>query len=266
MPNIINFFSDKKQNKIPISVITCYDYSFAKVVSQSEIDCILVGDSLGMVIQGNDSTIPVTLEEMIYHTKAVMKGSPNKFVICDMPFLSYQVSFDKAIENAGRIMKETNCAAIKLEGGDDFCIEVVERLVKIGIPVMGHVGLTPQSHLTLGGHKLQGREEKEAERIIKESKNLEAAGAFSIVFEMIPEKLAQTIQDSLLIPAIGIGAGRNLGGQVLVMQDLLGLNPDFNPKFLKKYSQLHSTVLSAFNLYNKEVKENLFPGEANIYL
>ena len=193
MRNIIEIFKKKKTGQVPISVVTCYDYTFSKIVSDTSIDCILVGDSLGMVIQGHDSTLPVTLDEMIYHAKAVRKGSPNKCIVCDMPFLSYQVSMEDAVRSAGRIMKETDCDAVKIEGGGEFIYEVTSKLVKIGIPVMGHLGLTPQSFQTLGGYKLQGKEISSQEQMKSDAVELEKAGNFSVVLEMIPETLGETI-------------------------------------------------------------------------
>jgi 3-methyl-2-oxobutanoate hydroxymethyltransferase len=264
MKNIISYFTNQK-NKQPISVVTCYDYSFAKIIQESEIDAILVGDSLGMVIQGHNSTLPVTLDEMIYHTKAVRRGAPDKFIIIDLPFLSYQTSLEEGIRSAGKAMKESGADAVKLEGGDGDSLELVYRLVEIGIPVMGHLGLTPQSYQTLGGYRVQGKDEKSAMQISTQSLALQDAGAFSIVLEMIPEVLGTKISSELKIPTIGIGAGRNTDGQVLVIYDLLGMNPDFTPKFLKKYSNLGTTILSALGSYHTEVIGKSFPEEGNIF-
>ncbi|MCG9873926.1 MAG: 3-methyl-2-oxobutanoate hydroxymethyltransferase [Leptospiraceae bacterium] len=264
MKNIISFFKEKK-NKEPISMVTCYDASFASIVNKSDVDCILVGDSLGMVIQGHSSTLPVTLDEMIYHTKAVKRGAPNKLLIADMPFLSYQTSLTEGIHSAGRLIKETNADAVKLEGSDKESLALVKRLVEIGIPVMGHLGLTPQSYQTLGGYKVQGKDSNSAEKMLKDSIALQEAGAFGIVLEMIPEKLGQEISQAIQIPSIGIGAGRYTDGQVLVIYDLLGLNTEFTPKFLKKYADLGYTILNSVNTYHKEVVDKLFPEDKNIF-
>jgi 3-methyl-2-oxobutanoate hydroxymethyltransferase len=264
MKNIISFFTNQK-NKQPISVVTCYDYSFARIIQQSDIDSILVGDSLGMVVQGHNSTLPVTLDEMIYHTKAVRRGAPDKFIIIDLPFLSYQTSLEEGIRSAGKAMKESGADAVKLEGGDGDSLELVYRLVEIGIPVMGHLGLTPQSFQTLGGYRVQGKDEKSANLIHTQSLSLQDAGAFSIVLEMIPEVLGERISQELKIPTIGIGAGRKTDGQVLVIYDLLGMNSDFKPKFLKTYANLGETIQTSLDQYHKEVIENSFPTKDNVF-
>ncbi|WCL49220.1 3-methyl-2-oxobutanoate hydroxymethyltransferase [Leptospira sp. GIMC2001] len=264
MKNIVNFFQEKK-NKSPISVVTCYDYTFAKLVAATDIDCILVGDSLGMVIQGHNSTLPVTLDEMIYHTKAVRRGAPEKFIIADMPFLSYQTSLEEGIRSAGKIMKESGADAVKLEGGNDDCFELVHRLVECGIPVMGHLGLTPQSYQTLGGYKVQAKDDASAEILLEDSMSLEEAGAFSIVLEMIPESVGKKVSEKIFIPTIGIGAGRYTDGQVLVINDLLGMNSEFTPKFLKKYADLSTTTKSAIQTYHEEVVGKKFPEEKNCF-
>ena len=265
MKTIIELFKKRYTEKTPISVVTCYDYSFATIISQTDIDCILVGDSLAMVFQGNANTLPVTLDEMIYHTKAVKKGAPNKWIIADMPFLSYQISMEKAIESAGRLFKESGCDAIKLEGMDDQTIQTISRLNEIGMPVMGHIGLTPQYFQTLGGFVVQGKSDKAVSDINKNISRLFAAKVFSIVLEMVPEKLAQELQQQFPIPMIGIGAGRKLGGQVLVLNDLLGLNPNFSPKFLKKYADLFTVAKNAIVQYDQEVKKQEFPTDKNVY-
>ena len=265
-PNIINLFREKKKNQKRISMVTCYDHSFAKIIAQTEIDCILVGDSLGMVFQGQSNTIPVTLEQMIYHTQAVKRGCPEKPVICDMPFLSYHVSIEKALEACGKVFKETGCEAIKIEGGSEYICQLIAELTDIGIPVMGHLGLTPQAFHVLGGHKLQARESKDVRKIQENSQSLELAGAFGIVLEMIPENVTETVVEALKIPTIGIGAGKYTDGQVLVLNDMLGMDPDFHPKFLKKYLNLHDLTLQALTEYHKEVQENTFPFDENIYL
>lgn len=265
MQTIINLYSEKFKKKEKISVVTCYDASFAKIISETEMDSILVGDSLGMVIQGHTSTLPVTLEEMVYHTKAVKRGTPNKFIICDLPFLSYQVSVEQGVSAGGVAIKETGCDAVKLEGATDIALQTIRQLTEIGVPVMGHLGLTPQSYQVLGGYKVQGKDEKTAEKILRDAISLEKAGAFSIVLEMLPESLGEKITNSLSIPTIGIGAGRKTSGQVLVINDLLGVNADFKPKFLKRFADLNSVVKQALSAYDREVKDGLFPGEENIF-
>jgi 3-methyl-2-oxobutanoate hydroxymethyltransferase len=260
----INDFAKSKKEKLPISMVTCYDYGFARLVEQTDIDVILVGDSLGNVVAGYDSTIPVTVDQMIYHAGIVRRGAPSKFVVCDLPFMSYHVSVEDSLRNAGRIMKESGCHAVKLEGGEDF-FPVVNALVKASIPVMGHLGLTPQSVHKLGGYSVQGRDEDKRKVMIRDAKMLEEAGAFSLVLEMVPEDLAKEITESISIPTIGIGGGRYCDGQVLVINDLLGMNESFTPKFLKKFADLSSIVRGALNDYNSEVKSGAFPGENNVF-
>jgi 3-methyl-2-oxobutanoate hydroxymethyltransferase len=264
MRNIISFFQSKK-NQSPISMVTCYDYTFASLINQTEIECLLVGDSLGMVVQGHPSTLPVSLDEMIYHTKAVKRGAPDKFIIADLPFLSYQTSLQDGIFSAGRLIKETNADAVKLEGADPLSLSLVKRLTEIGIPVMGHLGLTPQSYQTLGGYKVQGKTPQTAEMIFKSSLALEEAGAFSIVLEMIPEELGTSISKKIHIPTIGIGAGRSTDGQVLVIYDLLGMNPEFTPKFLKKFAEIGKIIQSSVQMYHSEVLGKNFPEEKNCF-
>jgi 3-methyl-2-oxobutanoate hydroxymethyltransferase len=264
MKTIIQFFQNKK-NKEKISVITCYDASFARLVSKTNIDCILVGDSLGMVIQGFNSTVPVTLDEMIYHTKSVKRGSTNKYVICDLPFLSYHTSLENAVLSAGKVLKETEADAVKLEGASKNILEIINRLTDIGIPVMGHLGLTPQSYQTLGGYRVQGKDTKEAEKIYDDAHALEKAGVFSIVLEMIPSSLGKKISESLTIPTIGIGAGVDTDGQVLVLYDLLGMNNDFDPKFLKKYANLEEIIKNSLNTYHEETINSAFPKPENSF-
>ncbi|MDF3819800.1 3-methyl-2-oxobutanoate hydroxymethyltransferase [Leptospira sp. 96542] len=265
MKNIILQYRKKYENKEPISVITCYDYSFAKLFENTDVDCLLVGDSLGMVIQGMDSTLPVTLDEIIYHTKAVCKGAPSKTIIADLPFLSYQTSIEEGIRSAGRVLKETGASCIKLEGDSDFIVELTKRMTESGIPVFAHLGLTPQSVHTLGGHRVQGKTPQTQEKMIRKSKELEEAGAFALLLEMIPESLGKEITSSVGIPTIGIGAGRYTSGQVLVMQDALGMNEDFNPKFLKKFANLSGIVKTAVNEYHKEVSEGKYPSDTNVF-
>lgn len=262
MPRIknINDFRKAKEEKTPISMVTCYDFAFARLIEQTDIDAILVGDSVGMAFGGHSTTLPVTLDMMVYHTEIVRRGAPNVFIVCDLPFMSYHVSVEETLRNCGRVMKETGANAVKLEGGRDFLL-VVEALVKASIPVMGHLGLTPQSVHKLGGYTVQGRDE-EKRRIMKEdSKMLEEAGAFSLVLEMVPEQLGREITESLRIPTIGIGAGRHTDGQVLVINDLLGVDERFNPKFLRKYADLSDSVRGALQQYSSEVKGRKFPAE-----
>jgi 3-methyl-2-oxobutanoate hydroxymethyltransferase len=263
MKDITGIFRKKNINHEKISIVTCYDYSFARIVNESNVDAILVGDSLGMVIQGHSTTLPVTIDEIIYHTKAVKNGAPDKPVIADMPFMSYQAGFETAVLNAGRIFKETNAEAIKLEGASESELDLIDRLVEIGIPVMGHLGLTPQSVHTLGGYKVQGKTENDQNQMILDAKNLESAKCFSLVLEMIPQSLGKKISESISIPTIGIGAGKDTKGQVLVLQDLLGFDSRFSPKFAKKYTDLESIVSKALNQYSEEVKKIQFPAEEN---
>lgn len=265
MQTIINLYREKFQKKEKISVATCYDASFAKIIAETEMDSILVGDSLGMVFQGNNSTMPVTLEEMIYHTKAVKRGAPNKFIICDLPFLSYQISVEQGVSAGGLVIKETGCDAIKLEGATDIALQSIRQLTEIGVPVMGHLGLTPQSYQVLGGYKVQGKDEKTADKILQDAIALEKAGAFSIVLEMLPESLGEKITKAISIPTIGIGAGRHTSGQVLVINDLLGIAADFKPKFLKRFADLHSIAKQALASYDREVKQGSYPAEENVF-
>ncbi|EPG74355.1 3-methyl-2-oxobutanoate hydroxymethyltransferase [Leptospira fainei serovar Hurstbridge str. BUT 6] len=254
------FPKGKKPLERKISVLTCYDYIFARILGEADVDCILVGDTLGVVVQGNRTTLSVTLDEMIYHAKMVRRGAPNSFIVVDLPFLSYQVSLEEGIRSAGRIMKETDCDAVKFEGGSPEILELIYKLEKIGIPVMGHIGLTPQSVNAFGGHKIQGKAEEDKTRLINEAKGISAAGAFSIVLELIPSALASAISSSVPIPTIGIGAGASTDGQVLVLYDFLGLNKDFHPKFLKTYMNGYEDVSEAVRNYVKEVSNGIFPG------
>jgi 3-methyl-2-oxobutanoate hydroxymethyltransferase len=253
-----------KAEKRCISMVTCYDYTMARLVAQSPVDTILIGDSGGMVAAGYPSTIPVTIEEIIFFAKAVRRGAPDIFTIADLPFLSYHTGIDDAVRNAGRIMKESGVHAVKLEGGEEFAAEI-KSLVRASIPVVGHLGFTPQSVNIFGGNKVQGRGEAQAEKMMRDAKAVEAAGACALVLEMVPEVLAGEISVALSIPTIGIGGGRLCDGQVLVISDLLGMNESFNPKFLKKYAGLSSTIIGALGEYDREVKERIFPGEGNIF-
>jgi len=254
-----------KQEGRKIVAMTAYDFLFARLLEEGGVDLILVGDSLGQVVLGYDSTIPVTLDEMIHHARAVRKGAAGTFVVLDMPFLTYQVNAEEALRNAGRVMKEAGVEAVKLEGGSSTTCDTVRALVTAGIPVMGHIGLTPQSVHALGGYRVQGRGEEAAQRIMAEAKALEAAGAFSIVLELIPGPLAQEISAALTIPTIGIGAGEGCDGQVLVLYDALGLNKSFKPKFLKRFADLHEVAVEGVRAYAREVREGTYPGPDHVF-
>ncbi|MFN3202886.1 MAG: 3-methyl-2-oxobutanoate hydroxymethyltransferase [Bradymonadia bacterium] len=245
-----------------ISMVTCYDATFARLVEAAEIDAILIGDSLGMVIQGHDHTLPVTLDEIIYHCRAVARGSSRPHLVGDMPFGSYQVSPEQALASAARIMKEGGVQAVKLEGGAVHA-DAVRKITQAGIPVMGHLGLTPQSVHQFGGYKIQGRDDDAAERMISDALTLQDAGAYALVLEGIPQALATQITAALSIPTIGIGAGPGCDGQVLVLYDLLGLDDRFSPKFLKKYDDLQSRVVGALSSYAREVQAGEFPSAAH---
>lgn len=258
-PTVRNFLEMKAEGR-PVVALTAYDVLFARLLEEAGVDIVLVGDSLGQVALGYDSTLPVTLDEMMHHASAVRRGAPDSFLVLDMPFLSFQVSVEDALRNAGRVMKETGVQAVKLEGGDERTVEVVDALVSVGIPVMGHLGLTPQSVHALGGYRVQGRGEEAAGRMADEARALEAAGAFSVVLELVPADLATEISRSLTIPTIGIGAGPGCDGQVLVLPDALGLNPGFQPRFLKRFAALHEAALDGVRAYAREVREGTYPG------
>ncbi|OQY16464.1 MAG: 3-methyl-2-oxobutanoate hydroxymethyltransferase [Desulfobacterium sp. 4572_20] len=245
-------------------MLTAYDYPTAQMVDKAGIDTILVGDSLGMVVLGYTSTVPVSMEEMIHHTKAVTRGTAYAFVIGDMPFMSYQTGIDKAIENAGRFIKEGGCDAVKLEGGIEVA-PVVKAIVTAGIPVCAHIGLTPQTATQLSGFKVQGKDAESARNLINSAKDLEKAGAFMVVMECIPDVLASRITRELSIPTIGIGAGKDCDGQVLVYHDTVGLFERFTPKFVKQYIKLGPMIIDALKEYKKEVEEGVFPGEEHTF-
>ncbi len=256
-----------KDRRQAITMLTAYDATFARLIDQSGVDVLLVGDSLGMVIQGNDSTLPVTMDEMVYHCRAVARGrgeSGRAHIVCDLPFMSYQADSVEAMRNAARLMKEGGAESVKLEGGAAVA-PTVRRLVDAGIPVMGHLGLTPQSVHQLGGWKVQGKSDSEAEQLIRDARLLEEAGAYALVLETVPAALAQRITDSVSIPTIGIGAGVETDGQVLVIYDLLGLNPGFAPKFLKRYANVGETVMAACEEFKNEVQERAFPSSEYSY-
>jgi 3-methyl-2-oxobutanoate hydroxymethyltransferase len=253
-----------KKKKIKISALTAYDFITAKLLDEAGIDVILVGDSLGNVFQGNDTTLPVTMEDMIYHTKAVAKGIERAMLVVDLPFMSYQLSVDEGFRNAGRIMKETSAGAVKLEGGVRVA-DTVKKITDAGIPVMGHIGLTPQSIYQFGSYRERGRDKEEAQEIINDAKALEDAGAFAVVLEKIPAVLAEEISKLLVIPTIGIGAGMHCDGQVLVTPDMLGLNVDFHPRFVRHYAKLADEIKSAVKNYIDDVKQSKFPSEEESY-
>lgn len=254
----------RKVEGINITMLTAYDFSMAKFLNDAGIDMLLVGDSLGNVVLGYDSTLPVTMEDMIHHGKAVCRGAKEAMVVVDMPFMSYQVSTEQAVTNAGRIMKETGAQAVKLEGGREVA-NAVKAIVAAGIPVVGHLGLTPQSVHNLGGFRVQGKEEKSAQKLLDDAKILEESGAFAVVLECVPALLAQKVTKSIGIPTIGIGAGVHCDGQVLVTNDLLGLYPGFSPKFAKQYANLHVEVAQAVAEYKKEVQARVFPSSEHSF-
>ena len=254
----IQDFRIKKEKKEKITVLTCYDYSFAKILGYTSLDIILIGDSLSSVIQGRENTLSVTVQDMIYHAKAVRRALPDTFIIVDMPFLSYQVSSKLAIKNAGKIIKRANVQAVKMEGGIEI-VPTIQRLLDAKIPVMGHIGLEPQSILQIGKYSLRGKDPKEKEDLIKNANALEKAGCFALVLEMIPKELAKTITEQLTIPTIGIGSGKHTDGQVLVLQDMLGFNNEHSPKFLKKYANLHETIEKSVEEYCNDVRKEKFP-------
>ncbi|WP_346913076.1 3-methyl-2-oxobutanoate hydroxymethyltransferase [Clostridium sp.] len=258
MKNTIITFKEAKAKGEKITMLTAYDYSMAKIMDNSGINGILVGDSVGMVCLGYEDTISVTMEDMIHHTKAVARGAQNALVVADMPFMSYQTSVYDAVFNAGRLMKEGRAQAVKLEGGVDMC-DRIEAITKASIPVMAHIGLTPQSVNSLGGFKVQGKSEEAAKELIEAAKAVEKAGAFSVVLECVPAKLAEIVSKEISIPTIGIGAGTNCDGQILVYQDMLGMFSDFTPKFVKKYADLGSVMTEAFKGYIEEVSTGVFP-------
>lgn len=242
-----------------IVVLTAYDYTFARLVEAAGVDMILVGDSLGQVVLGYDSTVPVTMDEMIHHGKAVRRGARDTFIVLDLPFMSYQTSVADALFNAGRALKEAGAHAVKIEGGRPQIVETVRALVGAGIPVMGHLGLTPQSVLGLGGHRVQGRELAAKELLLSEAVALEQAGCFSLVLELIPTDLAKDVSSRLSIPTIGIGAGVECDGQVLVLYDALGMNSDFRPRFLKRFADLDRVISEGLGRFADEVRGGQFP-------
>jgi 3-methyl-2-oxobutanoate hydroxymethyltransferase len=252
------------KNGEKISMLTAYDASFAGLIDAAGIDMVLVGDSLGMVLLGYNSTIPVTMEEMLHHCKAAGKGVKRAVLVGDMPFMSYQVDKSEAITNAGRFLKEAGCDAVKLEGGTEVC-DTVKAIVKAGIPLMGHIGLTPQTASQLGGYKVQGRDADSARRLLQSARDLEAAGVFAIVLECIPAQLSEAITRMISIPTIGIGAGKHCDGQVLVTHDMLGMFEKFIPSFVKQFANLAPQIKEAVADYNEEVKNGNFPAEEHSF-
>lgn len=255
---------EMKQKGDKISMLTAYDYTMAGIVDSAGIDVILVGDSASNVMAGYETTVPMTLDHMIYHTACVVRGVDRALVIADLPFMSYQVTAKEALISAGRMMKEAGSHAVKLEGGSAIA-KTVRRIVDAGIPVMGHLGLTPQSIYKFGTYKVRAKEEKEAEQLIEDAIKLEKAGVFSIVLEKIPSSLAEKVTSQLSIPTIGIGAGPHCDGQVLVLHDMLGLNKDFSPRFLRRYADFHADMSNAVSRYISDVKEGDFPNENERY-
>jgi 3-methyl-2-oxobutanoate hydroxymethyltransferase len=245
-------------------MLTCYDAAFARLLDRVELDVLLVGDSLNQVIAGQETTLSATLDQMIYHAAAVRRGAPGTLLFVDLPFLTYQVSLPEAIRNAGRVLQETEANGVKLEGGRHMA-ETVQALVERGIPVMGHLGLTPQSVHALGGYKVQGRDPEAAGRLLDDAKALEAAGACAIVLELVPAEVARRISAALSIPTIGIGAGPGCDGQVLVLYDMLGLNEGFSPKFLKRYAELGGAVRDAVRAYATDVRAGTYPGREHSF-
>lgn len=264
MKNSVYTFKKAKEEGKKITMLTAYDYSTASLMDKAGVNSILVGDSLGNVMLGYEDTISVTMEDMIHHGAAVAKGAKNALVVIDMPFMSYQTSVYDAVVNAGRLMKEGRGGAVKLEGGVEVASQI-KAIVSAGIPVMGHLGLTPQSINVFGGHKVQGKTEEAARKLIEDAKAVEEAGAFAVVLECVPSKLAELVTKSISIPTIGIGAGKGCDGQVLVYQDMLGMFSDFTPKFVKKFADVGAVMEKAFKDYIDEVQNGTFPEEKHCY-
>ena len=265
MKNTVATFQEMKQKGEKISMLTCYDYSTAKLMDEAGVNSLLIGDSLGNVILGYEDTLSVTMEDMIHHTAPVARGAKNALVIADMPFMSYQASVYDAVTNAGRLMKEGRANAVKLEGGAAVC-EQIRAIVDAGIPVCAHLGLTPQSINAFGGHKVQGKSAEAAREILEDAKRIEEAGAFAVVLECIPADLARKISETISIPTIGIGAGPGCDGQVLVYQDMLGMNMDFTPKFAKQFDNIGERMVDAFRTYMNEVQNGTFPTEKQSFV
>ena len=264
MRNTVATLQKQKQDGDKITMLTAYDYSTAKLMDEAGVNSILVGDSLGMVVLGYEDTISVTMEDMIHHTAAVSRGAKNALVVGDMPFMSYQASVYDAVVNAGRLMKEGRCQAVKLEGGAAVC-QQIKAITDAQIPVVAHIGLTPQSINMFGGFKVQGKSEEAAKKLIEEAQAVEKAGAFAVVLECVPAKLAKLISEKISIPTIGIGAGAGCDGQVLVYQDMLAMFSDFKPKFVKQFADIGSAMKEAFSAYIQDVKAGTFPAEEHTF-
>lgn len=264
MKKTVSTLQQAKENGQKITMLTAYDYSTAKLMDEAGIDMILVGDSLGNVILGYEDTISVTMEDMIHHGAAVSRGVKETMVVVDMPFMSYQISVEEAVTNAGRLMKEGRANAVKLEGGKSVCSQI-KAITQAGIPVVAHLGLTPQSINALGGYKVQGKSEDAAKKLLEDALAVQEAGAFALVLECVPTKLASLITKKLTIPTIGIGAGNECDGQVLVYQDMLGMFSDYVPKFVKQFAQVGEIMKKAFSDYKEEVASGAFPAEKNSY-
>ncbi|MDY6416144.1 MAG: 3-methyl-2-oxobutanoate hydroxymethyltransferase [Succinivibrio dextrinosolvens] len=260
----VSTFAKRKAEKQRISMLTCYDYTTAKIVNSSNVDAVLVGDSLGNVMLGYEDTLSVTMEDMITFGHAVARGCKDKLVVIDMPFMSYQVSVEQAVTNAGRLLKEGRGNAVKLEGGQNVA-DHIRAITNAGIPVMAHIGMTPQSVNAFGGNKVQGKTELAAKKLIEDALAVQEAGAFSVVLECVPAKLAKIVTEKLSIPTIGIGAGPDCDGQILVYQDMLGMYKDFSPKFVKHFGNVGDQILEAFNKYDSEVKTSAFPSEEHCF-
>jgi 3-methyl-2-oxobutanoate hydroxymethyltransferase len=257
-------FKRKKGSGERITMLTAYDYPMASIIDKAGIDAVLVGDSVGMVMLGYDNTVSVTMDEMIHHSKAVRKGTRRAFLIGDMPFMSYQVSDEEAVRNAGRFVQEAGCEAVKIEGGKEICPRV-EAIVKAGIPVLGHIGLTPQSASKLGGYKVQGKDADSARGLIEAALELEKAGCFAVILECVPKELAEKITHKLHIPAIGIGAGAGCDGQVLVTHDIIGYFDKFVPKFVKQYAKVKDVIGEAVAAFKRETESGEFPGDEHSF-
>jgi len=264
LKNSVSTFISAKKSGVKLTLLTAYDYSMAKIIDESGVNGILVGDSLGMVCLGYKDTLSVTMDDMLHHTKAVVRGTKNALVVGDMPFMSYQTSIYDAVKNAGRFLQEAGAAAVKLEGGAVVCPQI-KAIVAAQIPVMGHIGLTPQSVNMFGGFKVQGNNSIDAKKLIEDAKEIEAAGAFAIVLECIPAKLAELISNELSIPTIGIGAGGGCDGQILVYQDMLNMFEDFKPKFVKNFANVGDLMRTGFKAYIKEVTEGTFPASEHCF-
>lgn len=264
MKKTVSTLQQAKENGQKITMLTAYDYSTAKLMDEAGIDMILVGDSLGNVILGYEDTISVTMEDMIHHGAAVSRGVKETMVVVDMPFMSYQISVEEAVTNAGRLMKEGRANAVKLEGGKSVCPQI-KAITQAGIPVVAHLGLTPQSINALGGYKVQGKSEDAAKKLLEDALAVQEAGAFALVLECVPTKLASLITKKLTIPTIGIGAGNECDGQVLVYQDMLGMFSDYVPKFVKQFAQVGEIMKKASSDYKEEVASGAFPAEKNSY-